>query len=430
MRSFSRKGTPRKGPSGSAREAASARAFSKRGMMTAFSSGLVRSMRAIAASTSSAGLAVPRRTSSACALASSQARSSLMRGPYDIPRSAYKKLVDAQQPLPVGGPVQDPRSCGDVPREARTRASGWLVGALAIRVPEATGPGRRRVLGAQVETSRPIAEARRHLHPELRAGRARRRENARYEERRTDQPSLTHHRPVPYADRRLPSTVPRRKHDGGRIRDPSPVECNRSDRTYEQIRFALPAAGALDQVQLTVALGWLVVTVKLVAVPTVLQTTPPEPVKPGSALHAPVAYVLVSTNAASWAVAALRASAATRALKPRERYAENCGIAIAARMPMIATTTSNSINVKPLDRLRPAFCILIGFSSFWGRGGRPRFVPYLHAPCRPDVQDSRGAPGGPFGASCPAPGGRPRRHLIRRTFLTVTPVRPAASGGR
>src|SRR5205809_3110779 len=352
MRSFSRNGTPRKGPSGNAREAASARAFSKRGMMTAFSSGLVRSMRRIAASTSSAGLAVPRRTSSACALASSQARSSLMRGPYGIPRSAYKKLVDAQQPLPVGGPVQDPRSCGDVPREARTRASGWLVGALAIRVPEATGPGRRRVLGAQVETPRPIAEARRHLHPELRAGRARRRENARYEERRTDQPSLTHHRPVPYADRRLPSTVPRRKHDGGRIRDPSPVECNRSDLTYEQIRFALPATGALDQVQLTVALGWIVVTVKLVAVPTVLQTTPPEPVKPGSALHAPVAYVLVSTNAASWAVAALRASAATRALKPRERYAENCGIAIAARMPMIATTTSSSINVKPLDFFR------------------------------------------------------------------------------
>src|SRR5947207_3738447 len=243
MRSFSRKGTPRKGPSGSAREAASARAVSKRGMMTAFSPGVVRSMRA-------------------------------------------------------------------------------------------------------------IAEARRHLRPELRAGRARRRENARYEERRTDQPSLTHHRPVPYADRRLPSTVPRRKHDGGRIRDPSPAECNRSDRTYEQIRFALPAAGALDQVQLTVALGWLVVTVKLVAVPTVSQTTPPEPVKPGSALHAPVAYVLVSTNAASWAVAALRAPAATRALKPPERYAENCGIAIAARMPMIATTTSSSINVKPLDFFR------------------------------------------------------------------------------
>src|SRR3989475_9924446 len=80
-------------------------------------------------------------------------------------------------------------------------------------------------------------------------------------------------------------------------------------------------------------LGWLVVTEKLVAVPFVAQTTPPEPVKPGSPLQAPEAlYVLLSTKYASWAVAALRASAATRALKPRERYAENCGIAIAARM--------------------------------------------------------------------------------------------------
>src|SRR2546428_105378 len=100
-------------------------------------------------------------------------------------------------------------------------------------------------------------------------------------------------------------------------------------------------------------LGWLVVTEKLVALPVVAQTTPPEPVKPGSPLHAPEArYVLLSTKYASWAVAALRASAATRALKPRDRYAENCGIAIAARMPMMATTTSSSINVKPLDFFR------------------------------------------------------------------------------
>src|SRR6266849_9243474 len=102
-------------------------------------------------------------------------------------------------------------------------------------------------------------------------------------------------------------------------------------------------------------LGWLVVTEKLVAVPVVVQTTPPELVKPGSPLQLPEAlYVLLSTKYASWAVAALRASAATRALKPRERYAENCGIAIAARMPMIATTTSSSISVKPfiLERLR------------------------------------------------------------------------------
>src|SRR3989441_9080882 len=100
-------------------------------------------------------------------------------------------------------------------------------------------------------------------------------------------------------------------------------------------------------------LGWLVVTEKLVAVPFVLQVTPPEPVKPGSPLHPPEArYVLLSTKYASWAVAALRASAATRALKPRDRYAENCGIAIAARMPMMATTTSSSISVKPLDFFR------------------------------------------------------------------------------
>src|SRR5438128_209723 len=172
-------------------------------------------------------------------------------------------------------------------------------------------------------------------------------------------------------------------------------------------------------------LGWLVVTEKLVAVPVVAQTTPPEPVKPGSPLQAPEAlYVLLSTKYASWAVAALRASAATRALKPRERYAENCGIAIAARMPMMATTTSNSINVKPLDRLRPAFCILMDSPLSGARWAAP--VCALSA--RPVPAGRAGFPGrarGPFGASCPAPGGRPRRHLIRRTFLTVTPV-----GGR
>src|SRR5438093_12223584 len=113
-------------------------------------------------------------------------------------------------------------------------------------------------------------------------------------------------------------------------------------------------------------LGWVVVTEKLVAVPVVVQTTPPEPVKPGSPLHAPEArYVLLSTKYASWAVAALRASAATRALKPRERYAENCGIAIAARMPMIATTTSSSISVKPLDFFRFILETLRILSPFW-----------------------------------------------------------------
>src|SRR5256712_4794971 len=168
-------------------------------------------------------------------------------------------------------------------------------------------------------------------------------------------------------------------------------------------------------------LGWLVVTEKLVARPVVAQTTPPEPVKPGSPLHAPEAlYVLLSTKYASWAVAALRASAATRALKPRERYAENCGIAIAARMPMMATTTSNSINVKPLDRLRPAFCECMDSSSFWGAVGGPGFTPVCTR--RPGRKSRiRGAhAAGPSGHPAPPPAVPLRRRPIRRTFLAVT----------
>src|SRR3989442_1608222 len=147
-------------------------------------------------------------------------------------------------------------------------------------------------------------------------------------------------------------------------------------------------------------LGWVVVTEKLVAVPVELQTTPPEPLKPGSVLHGPEEYVLLSTKYASWAVAALRASDATRALKPRERYAANCGIAIAARMPMIATTTSNSISVKPLDRLRPAFCVRMDSSSFRGAVGGPARL-RVHAACRPESAGSSRPGRGPFGASCP-----------------------------
>src|SRR2546427_258883 len=171
-------------------------------------------------------------------------------------------------------------------------------------------------------------------------------------------------------------------------------------------------------------LGWVVVTEKLVAVPVVLQVTPPEPVKPGSPLHAPEAlYVLLSTKYASWAVAALRASAATRALKPRERYAENCGIAIAARMPMMATTTSNSINVKPLDRLRPAFCECMDSSSFWGAVGDPA-SPLCARAVPAESPGFSGPTRGTFGASCPTSDGPPvhtpdsphisRRHPLRR----------------
>src|SRR5438552_14094496 len=164
-------------------------------------------------------------------------------------------------------------------------------------------------------------------------------------------------------------------------------------------------------------------TVKLVAVPAVGAVTPPDLVKPGSVSHVPEAYVLLSTKYASWAVAQLRASAAARALKPRDRYAENCGIAIAARMPMIATTTSNSINVKPLDRLRPAFCECMNPPLSGARLATP-LHPCVHAPCRPKVQDSRGRRGGTFGACCPTSGDPPaqapdsphvsRRHPLRR----------------
>ena len=63
--------------------------------------------------------------------------------------------------------------------------------------------------------------------------------------------------------------------DGPLIRPPP--TCDRSDRTYEQTRFRLPRAGLLVQVQLFVAFGWLVVTVKLFAVPVMVQVTPPEP---------------------------------------------------------------------------------------------------------------------------------------------------------
>src|SRR5215472_8355003 len=68
--SLSRNGTPRNGPAGSS-PLASSRAWSNLVLITASSCGLTFSILAIAASTSSAGLASSRLTSSACAVASS-----------------------------------------------------------------------------------------------------------------------------------------------------------------------------------------------------------------------------------------------------------------------------------------------------------------------------------------------------------------------
>src|SRR2546427_13203054 len=94
--------------------------------------------------------------------------------------------------------------------------------------------------------------------------------------------------------------------------------------------------------------------------------TPLDSVKPGSvvaqALLAQLAYALLSTKDASSAVGALRTSASARALKPRVRYAANWGIAMAARMPMIATTTRSSIKVKPFDFFR--FILLVFAMAF------------------------------------------------------------------
>src|SRR4051794_5901058 len=76
--SLSSIGTPRNGPSGSSPDA-SVRAASNRSRSTASSCGFTFSMRAMAASTSSAGLTSPRRTSSACSVASSHVVSVTIR---------------------------------------------------------------------------------------------------------------------------------------------------------------------------------------------------------------------------------------------------------------------------------------------------------------------------------------------------------------
>ena len=74
-RSLTRYGTPAKGPAGAARAASAAR--SKTGVTTAFSTGFSASIRSMAAVTSSVALTCPVRTSSAWAVPSSSASSSV-----------------------------------------------------------------------------------------------------------------------------------------------------------------------------------------------------------------------------------------------------------------------------------------------------------------------------------------------------------------
>src|SRR6516162_7312006 len=112
-RSFNKNGTPRNGPSGSA-PAAVARARSKSSWITAFSCGLSFSMRVIASATSSAGDTCSVRTSSACAVASSHATSSLTR------------VTVARRTPPRPGPAARPGglSRSGVDRRGRGRPGG------------------------------------------------------------------------------------------------------------------------------------------------------------------------------------------------------------------------------------------------------------------------------------------------------------------
>src|SRR5215831_20389493 len=118
--------------------------------------------------------------------------------------------------------------------------------------------------------------------------------------------------------------MPDRKRNGGRPHGRPPWPQMGSDYAYEQTRLGAPTAGQLVQVQVLVACAWEVETVKPLpaaqaAAPSV-QVTPPERLKPGRPVQEPlVRYESVSTKYASSAVAALRASASTRALKPRAR---------------------------------------------------------------------------------------------------------------
>src|SRR5690349_10969617 len=131
-RSLSRIGTPRNGPSGSV-PAACARAWSNLVRITASSRGLIASIRPIAASTRSSGLTSPRRTRSACAVASSQVISvthgTLPSQPRRWPPRVSAK-VTAPREDPMNAPQRDPGETGAPPP-----ADGASGGALGARPP-------------------------------------------------------------------------------------------------------------------------------------------------------------------------------------------------------------------------------------------------------------------------------------------------------
>ncbi len=134
MRSFSRNGTPRNGPSGSSVRRAASRARSKQRWITAFSCGFSASIRSIAASTSSSGRRLPRPHQLGLRVASSRARSSPIGGRLRCaPASVQPGLVGVVGSVRprvacaagAGGPLGSPRRAATPPM-ARSAALASL----------------------------------------------------------------------------------------------------------------------------------------------------------------------------------------------------------------------------------------------------------------------------------------------------------------
>jgi len=106
-------------------------------------------------------------------------------------------------------------------------------------------------------------------------------------------------------------------------------------RNYAQIMFDVPAAGCSSGARVASPV-YVAVTVKLTAVPAVVQVTWPDPVKPGSAVQAPERTCCCPRRTLPRGGRVAASAAAARGSRGAVR--RDCGIAIAARIPMIATT--------------------------------------------------------------------------------------------
>src|SRR6185295_14931677 len=99
------------------------------------------------------------------------------------------------------------------------------------------------------------------------------------------------------------------------------------------------------------------VPVPVVTVPSVLPwvvQNDTEPAGAGLVHETAVVYLIESAKYASSAVTRLRMSDFIEAMYAFSFVFANLGIAMAARMPMMTTTISSSINVKPLRFIPPS----------------------------------------------------------------------------